>query len=62
MLASNFMYEDSHVKDDKGRLLLKMEYWGDVNGNDFGDGGPCLIFEIKFDQCKKAFESLVDQW
>lgn len=28
------MYSDPKVEDDHGQLLLKMEYWGYVNGND----------------------------
>ncbi|KAF2159905.1 hypothetical protein M409DRAFT_29715 [Zasmidium cellare ATCC 36951] len=63
VLASNYLYDDLEVPSHAGRILLKMEYWGDANGNDVNQrpDGPCLIFKTGWGQCTEAFESLLKQ-
>ncbi|KAK4501170.1 hypothetical protein PRZ48_006976 [Zasmidium cellare] len=63
VFASNFLYDDPKVDNHAGRILLKMEWWADANGNDINQrpGGPCLIFRPSWGMCTAAFQSLIEQ-
>lgn len=58
VLVSNYVYKDGKKKS---RILIKLQYWADVNGNDIRQGGPCLIFRRTWAQCVTAYQSLLDQ-